>query len=130
VHGMAFGEPESLDGNRSLYAVGVHASIVESDAAAEGMANEARGEIIDDVKQGGEIEDVLGDSVRRSGGPSAVAVPAEIEGVDVVLPAQRVRDPIPIARVIERAVNEDERRFAVRAVVPELELEAVGVEKV
>jgi len=73
---------------------------------------------------------VLGDGVSGAGSPGGVAVSAEIEGVDVIVAAEVVGDPIPIAGVVEGAVNEDERGFVVGAVVPELEFEAIGVEEV
>ena len=130
VHVVILREAEALDGDELLDAVGVEAGVVQDDAAAEGVADEADGEIVDDVEQGGEIEDVLGDGVSGAGSPGGVAVSAEIEGVDVIVAAEVVGDPIPIAGVVEGAVNEDERGFVVGAVVPELEFEAIGVEEV
>ena len=65
-----------------------------------------------------------------AGSPGAVAVAAEVEGVDVIVVAESLRDPVPVAGVVEGAVDEDERGLVVLAVVPELEFEAVGVEEV
>src|SRR5713101_5775816 len=94
------------------------------------MADQPNGEIIDDVEERGEIEDVLGHAVGSAGGPSAVAVSAQVEREDVIAFAQDPRDPIPVASVVQSAVNQHQRRLAVLAIVPELQLEAVGVEKV
>jgi len=55
---------------------------------------------------------------------------AEVERVDVILLTERARDPVPIAGVVEGAMNKDERGLVVLAVVPELEFEAVRVEEV
>ena len=111
-------------------AIGIEAGVVKDDAAAEGVADQADGEIVDDVEESGEIEDVFGDSVGGAGSPAGVAVAAEVEGVDVVVAAEVAGDPVPVAGVVEGAVDEDEGGLVVGAVVPELELEAVGVEEV
>src|SRR5260370_2701039 len=94
------------------------------------MADQANREIINDVEERGKIEHVLGDAVGSAGGPSAVAVTAQVQRVDVVMLAQNAGDPIPVARMIKTTVNENQRRLAVLAIVPELQLEAVGIEEV
>src|SRR5262249_3554178 len=85
---------------------------------------------IEDIGEDGEIEYVLGKRVERTRRPSAVAVAAQIECVDVIILAQIAGHPIPIARVITSAVDENERRLVLAAPIPELKLEAVGVEVV
>jgi hypothetical protein len=57
-------------------------------------------------------------------------VPAEIECVNVEVLAESPRHPVPVAGVIQAAVHQDEGRFPILSPIPELELEAVGVEKV
>jgi len=49
-------------------------------------------------------------------------VAAQVHCVDVILFAQCAGDPIPIAGVIEAAVNQNERRLTVLSPIPELEL--------
>ena len=90
-----------------LHAIGIEAGVVEDDAAAERVADEANGEIIDDVEERGEIEHVLGDRVRGAGSPGGVAVAAKVERVDVIVRTERLGDPVPVARVVEGAVDED-----------------------
>src|SRR6266852_2174501 len=94
------------------------------------MANQTNGKIVDNFEEGREVEDVLGHAVGSTGGPSAVAVSAQVEREDVIAFAQDPRDPIPVASVVQSAVNQNQRRLAVLAIVPELQLEAVGIEEV
>src|SRR5712672_2959877 len=94
------------------------------------MANQAEWEVVNDVEERGKIEDMLGDAVGGARRPGAIAVAAQMERVDVIAFAEFLGDPIPIACVVERAVHENEGGFAVLTVIPELQLEAVGVEEV
>src|SRR5712672_4136102 len=73
---------------------------------------------------------MFGDAVGGARRPGAVAVASQIERVDVIAVAEFLGHPIPIAGVIERAVDQNEGRLAVLTVIPELQLEAVGVEEV
>lgn len=130
VDAMLRGKAQAFDRNGFAYARGIHTAIVQNDAATERMADEANRKIVDDVEKRGKIEDVLGDAVDGPGGPSTVAVPAQIEGVDVIVLAEDACDPIPITSVVQAAVNEHQRRLAILPIVPELQLEAVGVEEV
>jgi hypothetical protein len=57
-------------------------------------------------------------------------VPAKIQCVDVIVLAEGTGDPIPVAGVIQSAMNENERGLAVLAVIPELEFEAIGIKEV
>src|SRR5882762_10385370 len=93
------------------------------------MADQAERKIVDDVEERGEVEDMLGDAVGGARCPGAVAVAAQIERVDVIALAEFLSYPIPIASVVERAVDENEGGLAVLTVIPELEFEAVGVEE-
>src|SRR6266436_7798389 len=94
------------------------------------MADQAERKVVDDVEERGKIEDMLGDAVGGARRPGTVAVAAQIERVDVIAVAEFLGHPIPIAGVIERAVNQNESGLAVLTVIPELEFEAVGVEEV
>ena len=88
------------------------------------------GKLVDDVRQHRKIQHVFGDAIQRSRSPGAIAVPAQIERVDMVIVAQRFSHPIPIARVIQAAMYQDQRRLAFGAPIPELELQPVGVKEV
>src|SRR5712675_714667 len=94
------------------------------------MADQEERKVVDDVEERGKIEDMLGDAVGGARCPGAVAVAAQIERVDVIAVAEFLSDPIPIAGVVERAVDQNEGRLAVLTVIPELKFEAVGVEEV
>src|SRR5258707_4662303 len=94
------------------------------------MADQAERKVVDDVEERGKIEDMLGDAVGGARRPGAIAVAAQIERVDVIAVAEFLGHPIPIAGVVERAVDQNEGRLAVLAVIPELQLEAVGVVEV
>src|SRR5882762_6365139 len=94
------------------------------------MSDQAERKVVDDVEERGEVEDMLGDAVGGARRPGAVAVAAQIERVDVVAFAEFLSDPIPIASVVERAVDQNEGRLAVLTVIPELQFEAVRVEEV
>ncbi len=130
VYAMLLREAQPFDGDGFTDARGIHTAIMQNDAAAEGMADQANREIIDDVEERGKIENVLGHAVGSAGGPSAVAVTAQVQREDVIAFAQDPRDPIPVAGMVQTAVNQNQRRLAVLAIVPELQLEAVGVEEV
>ena len=103
---------------------------MEDDDAAEGMADESNWEIVDDVEERGQIQNVLGDTVHRAGCPGAVAVATQIERVDMIVLAEDACDPVPIARVVERTVHQNQRGLVVLAIVPKLEFQAIGIEEV
>jgi len=69
------------------------------------MANQANGKIVDDVEERGEVEYVFADSIGGTRRPCAIAVAAKIQSIDVVVLAQRARDPVPVAGVVESAVD-------------------------
>src|SRR5713226_7317756 len=129
VYAMLLREAQPFNGDGFPDAGGIDTAITQNDAAAERMADEANGEIVDDVEERGEIEDVLGHTVGGAGRPGAVAVTAQIQGVDVIALAQDARNPIPVASMVQAAVDEDQGGLGVLAVVPELQLEAVGIEE-
>src|SRR4029077_12972406 len=129
VYAVAGREAQSFDGDGLLHAGRVHAGIVQDDPAAEGMADQPDRKVVNDVEERGEIENVLGDTVSGPWGPGAVAVAAQIQGVNVIALAEDLGYPVPIARVVERAVDENKGGLAVLTVIPELQLEAVRVEE-
>src|SRR5580698_9822623 len=93
------------------------------------MTNQAYGELVDDVEQGRQIKNVFDEAVHRSWSPRAVPVTSQIERIHAVMLAQRARDPVPVAGVIQAAVDQHERGFSVLSVVPELQFQPVGVKK-
>ena len=105
VDAMLRRKADTLDGDGFSDARGIHSAIMQNDASAERMAHEANGKIIDDIEEGGEIEDVFGYAVGGAGGPSAVAMSAQIQREDVIMLAQDARNPIPIASVVQAAVH-------------------------
>ena len=123
-------EAEAFNGDKALDAFGVDAGVGGGDDAAKRVADNADGLAADDVDHRAHVEHVFGDGVERAGRPGAVAVAAEVEGIDVEIVAKGAGDPVPVAGVVESAVDEQERGFGVVAPVPELEFEAVGVEEV
>src|ERR1700720_490307 len=94
------------------------------------MADKPNRKIVDYVEERGQIENVFGNTINRTGGPSTVAVPAQIERIDVIVPTQDLGNPVPIARVVESTVHQDQRGLAVLAIIPKLQLEPVGIEEV
>ena len=81
----------------------------------------------DDIDERRQIKDILRDAVHRTGGPAAVAVPAEVGRQDSKVSEKRPDYPIPAARVVAAAVHEDQVRLAVVTPVPEVELQAMRV---
>ena len=73
---------------------------------------------------------MLGDAIQGARRPGTIAVPAQVKRVHVVALAEFLGHPVPIARVVERTVHQNQGRLAVLAVIPELQLEAVGIEEV
>src|SRR5262245_56565962 len=98
---------------------------MQRDDAAERMAYDVDWEIVDDVSQRRHVQHMFGNRIERARCLRTVAVPAQVERVDVEIVAQGPRHPIPIARVVEAAVYQQQRRLALRAPIPELQLEPV-----
>jgi hypothetical protein len=94
------------------------------------MSDQPRGKIVDDVQQRRKIEDVFDEAVHRARGPCAIAVAAQVERVDVVTFPQRTRDPVPIAGVVQAAMDQHQRGLPILPVIPELQLQPVRIEKV
>lgn len=104
-------EAEAFDGDEALDTFRVDAGVGGGDDAAERVADDADGLAADDVDHGADVEHMFGDGVERAGRPRAVAVAAEIEGVDVEIVAEGAGDPVPVAGVVESAMDEQKRRF-------------------
>ena len=84
---------------------------------------------LDDVGQRRQVQDVLGHAVQRSRRPRAVAVPAQIQRIDVVVVSQRPRYPVPVPCVVEPAMHQDHGGLSIRAPVPKLKLQTMRVEE-
>src|SRR5579862_8286645 len=84
---------------------------------------------IDNVRQRRQIQHVLHHAVKRARGPRAIAVAAQIQSEDVEILAQSLRHPVPIAGVIQAAVDQNQRRLAFAAPIPKLQLQAMRIEK-
>ncbi len=123
-------ESEAFDGYGSLHAIGIEAGIKQSDHAAERVPDQVDGKFSDHVGQRGKIQDIFGNAVHRAGRPVAVAVAAQIHGVDVKMFPEDTRYPIPVARVIETAVHQHKRGLAVLSPIPEVQLQAMRIEVV
>src|SRR5258706_10682224 len=91
------------------------------------MAHQINWKIADDVGEGGEVEQMFRDAVERAWSPLAIAMAPEIHGVDVKMFAQCAGDPIPVAGMIQAAVDQDESWLAFLSPVPELQFESMGV---
>src|SRR5580704_14327819 len=70
---------------------------------------------------------MFGDAIDGAGRPGAVAMPAQVHGVDVKMLAERARHPVPVAGMIQAAMHQQERRKAILSPVPELQLQAIGI---
>jgi hypothetical protein len=75
---------QAFYGDQFLDSLGVDAGVVQGYASAHGVADQADGEIVDYVQQGGQVENVFGYGVGCAWSPAAVAMAAEIQGVDVI----------------------------------------------
>src|SRR5215467_8869393 len=91
------------------------------------MADQVDREVIYYVGQRGQVQDMFGDGVRRSGSPRAVAVSAKVDGIDVEILAQLASDPVPIARVVQASVDQDKAGLSIVAPVPEGDFQSVRV---
>jgi hypothetical protein len=78
---------KAFDGDGFVDAIGVDTCVVQDNPTAEGMSDKADGKFTDDIEQCGEVENVLGDGVGGARRPSAIAVAAQIERVDVLVAA-------------------------------------------
>src|SRR5262249_52169251 len=90
--------------------------------AAHRVGDDVDPGVADLLDQLGKIDDVVGKPVLTAGGPIAIAVTAEVEGVDGVTAGERLSDEVPAAGVVAAAVNEDDG--LVRRITPEKVVEA------
>ena len=112
-----------------LHAVRIHARIEQADHASQRVSDDRHRESFDNIGQRRKIQHMFGDAIQRARRPRAISMAAQIQRVDVIIVAQRARHPIPVARMVQAAVNQDQRRLALRAPIPELKLQAVRIEK-
>src|SRR5262249_50726387 len=113
-----------------LHSAGIDAGVKQRDGRAQRMPDQANREPLYDIRQTGEVQDMLGDTIERTRRPSAVSVAPQVECVNVIVLAQHASHVIPVARVIQAAVNQNHNRFALSPPVPELKLQTVRVEVV
>lgn len=62
------------------------------------------------MDQPGKIVDVVRQAIAAPFGPVGIAVPAQVWRNDMEVRLQRLRDRIPVAAVVEPAMNKDQRR--------------------
>src|SRR5436853_3263863 len=91
------------------------------------MSHDVDREIVYDVRQRGEIEHVLRYAVKGSWSPCTVSVASQIDRVNVEMLSQDSRNPIPISRVVESAVDQYQGRLAFLAPVPKMKLQSMRV---
>ena len=128
--GVGFdGKPQTFDGYSFANAIRINTRVQQRKDAAERMADQIDRKIGDDIRQRGNVEHVFCDAIQRARRPGAVAMPAQIHGIDVEMFTERTRHPIPIARVIQAAMHQNQRRLAFRSPIPELQLQPVGVKE-
>ena len=120
---------QPFDRHHPVHAVGVNRRVAQANRPAQGVRNQANGTGRNNVDQGGDVRDVLGDGVGGTRRPGAVPVAAQIERVDVPGIAQGTGHPVPAARMIPSAVDQQNRRPGLISPVPELEFEATGVKE-
>ena len=60
----------------------------------------------------------------------AVPMPPQVQRVYVKILAKRSSHPVPITRVIETAMHQQERWLAILAPIPELQFQSIGIEVV
>src|SRR5579864_8201963 len=102
---------------------------MENDGASQRVADEPDGKLTNHVQQNREVQHMLGHRIDGPWSPSAVAVAAQIKSIDVIMLTQRARDPIPVARMVQPSMNQHYRRQALPAVVPELQLQSIGIKE-
>ena len=111
---------------------GKDAGVAQGDHAAERVRHDPqRGKLLlmDQLR---EVVHVLAHAIARTRRPLRVAVAAQIDGDDVVVGPQALRDPVPVVCVVAVAVDEQQRRrFGVAPVevVQAQALREVGVRR-
>src|SRR5215472_9993246 len=117
---VAFRKTNPFNRHSFVNAVPIQAGVVQNDNATERMSDQANREVADDVQQHRKVKNMLSDAVHSAGRPCAVAVAAQVQGVDVIVRAQRSGYPVPAPGVVKAAMDEDQRRLAVLTEIPEL----------
>ena len=119
--------PETFDRNCLLDSIGIDPRVEERDDPAKRMTHQIDRGGVDYVCECGEIKHVLRDAVECARRPLAVAVTSQVDCVNVIMLTQGSRHPIPIASVIQSAVNQDQRRLVFIAPIPKVQLQPVRV---
>src|SRR5215468_1034880 len=117
---VAFRKTNPFNRYSFVNAVRVQARVVQNDNATERMSDQANREVADDVQQHRKVKNMLSDAVHSAGRPGAVAVAAQVQGVDVIVRAQRSCHPVPAPGVVKAAVDKDKGRLPVLTKIPEL----------
>src|SRR5579871_6545849 len=92
------------------------------------MAHNVNREALDNIGQRGKIEHVFRDAIERAWRPCAIAVPTQVERIDVLILAQRPRHPVPAPGMIQAAVNQNHNRLAFGSPIPKLKFQPVRIE--
>jgi hypothetical protein len=127
MNAMVRRRAQTFNSDNFLHTLRVHARVKQRHDAAERMANDIYRKCVDDIGQRRQVQDMFGDAIQCARRPRAVAVPAQIERVDVIIVAQGAGDPIPASRVIETPMHQKHGGFAVRSPIPELQFETVRI---
>ncbi len=116
---------EALDGDDLGDIAGADGGVLEGDGAAEGVADEGEGIAVEGLAQGGHVEDELGQAVLAADGPLAVAVAAQVDGVDGVVVLEGEGHTVPVAGVVAAAVDEEQGRVGLVAPDDVVQLESL-----
>ena len=102
---------EPLDRHHLLHPVGIGAGVLQRDRAAERVADD--GDLLDAerAQQLVDVERVVDHRVAAADRPLRVAVAAQVGRDDVEVAPQILRDPVPVARVVAAAVDQQQRRL-------------------
>ena len=103
--------PQSLDRHHLCHLVRVHAGVFQGDGPAQGVPDDRdRLQVLlgDEL---GDVVDVVDHGVAGAVDPLRVPVSAQIGGDDVVVVAQGLRHPVPVAAVVASAVDEEQGRL-------------------
>src|SRR5215471_12628122 len=101
--------PEPFDRDEALYLVGIDPRITRRDIASERVADESDGRKPTLMNELREVVDIARHAVVAVLRPLAIAMPTQIRRDDVPAIAQSPRYPVPIARMIAAAMDQDER---------------------
>ena len=105
------GRAEAFDRDEAPYLIRIKAGEAQGDIAAQRMRDDGDGGEAKLVHQLRQIINIAGDRIIAGHVPLAVAVTAKIGTDDMPILAQLHRRPVPTARMIAPAMEQDQRRF-------------------